>query len=308
MFKMKETIEVSNVSSSEYIIKDKNGITVGRINVIDFNRNYKSCLIRIKYYRSDNILLLKECINSVCIKFFNIKDLFKLSIIIDDDLNITPFGELGFKLEGILENNISENGIYTSKYLFGITSIQFNSRTIHSCLNIEGKNITLKLLTPEHTNDILAYYIKNKVHLENFEPLRDSSFYTEKVQKKILSENYRQYLNGTSMNLGIFKNDILIGKIQLSNIVYGIFKNAFIGYSIDKDEQGKGYMKDAVNTLVNYAFREMELHRIEASTLTDNFKSQNVLTACGFMKLGINKNYLNINGQWRDHVSFYKTK
>lgn len=308
MFKMKEVIEVSKVSSSEYIIKDKNGITVGRIHIIDFNRNSKSCLIRLKYYRSDNVLLLKECINSICSKLFNIKDLFKLSFIIDDDLNITPFGELGFKLEGILDNNISENGIYTSVYLFGITSIQFNNRTTKLGLSIEGKKIKLKLLTPQYTNDMLSYYIKNKTHLENFEPLRDSSFYTESIQKKILSENYRQYLNGTSINLGIFKNDGLIGKIQLSNIVYGIFKNAFIGYSIDENEQGKGYMKDAVNTLVNYAFNEMELHRIEASTLIDNLKSQNVLISCGFTKLGINKNYLNINGEWKDHISFYKTR
>ncbi|MGV2645030.1 GNAT family N-acetyltransferase, partial [Clostridium perfringens] len=95
-------------------------------------------------------------------------------------------------------------------------------------------------------------------------------------------------------------------KIKLSNIVYGILRNAFVGYSIDKEYQGKGYMKEALNTVCSYAFEEMGLHRLEASTLMDNSRSQGVLKACGFNELGISEKYLYINGEWRDHKIFYK--
>ena len=61
----------------------------------------------------------------------------------------------------------------------------------------------------------------------------------------------------------------------------GVFKNAFIGYSLDEEQQGKGYMKEAVKLVVEYAFEELELHRIEATTLIDNEKSQRVLKALG---------------------------
>ena len=54
-----------------------------------------------------------------------------------------------------------------------------------------------------------------------------------------------------------------------------------MGYSIDKEEQGKGYMKEALSLVSKYAFEEMELHRLEASTLIENIKSQKVLKACG---------------------------
>ncbi|HCW74682.1 MAG TPA: hypothetical protein DHM90_13870 [Clostridiaceae bacterium] len=46
------------------------------------------------------------------------------------------------------------------------------------------------------------------------------------------------------------------------------------------------------------------LHRLEASTLLDNHKSQNVLKRLGFKEMGINEKYLYINGKWQDHYTF----
>ena len=57
-----------------------------------------------------------------------------------------------------------------------------------------------------------------------------------------------------------------------------------------------------------YAFEELDLHRVEASTLTDNEKSKRVLLGCGFKMLGVNEDYLYINGKWQDHITFYKIK
>ena len=75
---------------------------------------------------------------------------------------------------------------------------------------------------------------------------------------------------------------------------------------MDKDHQGNGYMKEAVNLVLEYIKNDLELHRVEASTLVDNVKSQSVLKSCGFEELGLNKKYLYINGDWRDHITFYK--
>ncbi|WP_143761057.1 GNAT family N-acetyltransferase, partial [Clostridium haemolyticum] len=50
------------------------------------------------------------------------------------------------------------------------------------------------------------------------------------------------------------------------------------------------------------------LHRIEASTLVDNIRSQRVLESCGFKEVGVSEKYLFINGKWRDHKIFYITK
>jgi len=134
----------------------------------------------------------------------------------------------------------------------------------------------------------------------------EEEFYTVEVQKQSLIENYKEFIKGEGAHFGIYKDDKMIGRIRIYNTVHGVFKSAFIGYSMDEQYQGNGYMKEAVSLVVRYAYEELGLHRIEATTLVDNEKSQRVLKACGFNELGTCKEYLHINGKWRDHVIFYK--
>ena len=164
----------------------------------------------------------------------------------------------------------------------------------------------LKILTPEYAEELVNYYIRNKEHLAPFEPKRSSSFFTLETQRENLAESYRAYLNGNTAEFGVFFKDILIGKIKVSSIVYGAFRSGIVGYSIDKDYEGKGYGKRALRLLCDYAFSELELHRLEGSTLLNNIKSQRVLKGCGFKELGRNEQYLHIAGAWQDHITFYK--
>lgn len=104
---------------------------------------------------------------------------------------------------------------------------------------MKGNRITIRNFTPADAEELTNYYIRNKEHLREFEPARDNSFYEVDAQRKILIESYKQLMVGTGMDLGIYLKDKLIGKIKVSNIVHGVFKSAFIGYSIDKEHEGK---------------------------------------------------------------------
>ena len=295
-------------NSNEYIIKDKDKINIGRFIIMDLNEENRKCDIKFKFYRVNDQDLLIETLKLVLKAVFNEIRVNKINIFISELIPVSPFLDLGFVLEGIFNENIYSQGNYFSELSMGINRSDYNYGNRISLVNIEGRDFNIKLLAPEHAQNLLDYYIRNKKHLEPFEPLRDNSFYTYEVQKNILSDSYRQFLNGTAVDLGIFKDDYLIGKLKLSNIVYGIFKSGILGYSIDKDEQGKGYMKEAVNLVVNYAFEDLDLHRVEASALVDNEPSKHVLIGCGFKELGINKKYLYINGGWKDHIIYYKVR
>jgi ribosomal-protein-alanine N-acetyltransferase len=275
---------------------------------MDLNEENRKCDIKFKFYRVNDQDLLIETLKLVLKAVFNEIRVNKINIFISELIPVSPFLDLGFVLEGIFNENIYSQGNYFSELSMGINRSDYNYGNRISLVNIEGRDFNIKLLAPEHAQNLLDYYIRNKKHLEPFEPLRDNSFYTYEVQKNILSDSYRQFLNGTAVDLGIFKDDYLIGKLKLSNIVYGIFKSGILGYSIDKDEQGKGYMKEAVNLVVNYAFEDLDLHRVEASALVDNEPSKHVLIGCGFKELGINKKYLYINGGWKDHITYYKVR
>jgi Acetyltransferases, including N-acetylases of ribosomal proteins len=305
-----KSVSLEKVSGreSEYILKDSSGITSGRVFIVEMSQENKYCTIRIKYYRNNNSDMLREATNLILKNFFKSNDINKINIFVDEQNDIQAFIDLGFKLEGIVENNIFSNGSYRNELLFGITYMEYKNNLRNNTLCIEGKSIELRVLSPEHAEEMYRYNIKNRTFLSSYEPSRDENFYTVETQRKILVEEYKQFLNGNTLNCGIFKNNYLIGKIRLSNIVYGVFRSAFLGYSIDEEEQNNGYMKEAVKLITDYAFDEMELHRIEASTLVDNIKSQKVLLKCEFEQVGINKKYLFINGEWRDHITFYKIK
>ncbi|WP_446898204.1 GNAT family N-acetyltransferase [Clostridium sp. LBM24168] len=301
-------IDSVNDSNREYIIRDNLGITIGRVFIIDFSRSNKYGLLRMRFYKSGDTgyKLLRDSLSMLVEMLFQNMNLNKINILTDEDVSIDTFVDLGFEIEGIISNSIKNGTKYKNEILFGLDFNRFKSISIDRSLHISGENINIKVLTPRDAKNVLDYYLKNKDYLKKFEPDREKNFYTLDMQKKNLIESYKDFLNGKNINFGIYKNLELIGKIQISNIIIGVFKSAFVGYSIDEDEQGKGYMKEAVNLVIKYAFEEIGLHRLEASTLVDNLKSQRVLKACGFSKLGINNSYLFINGKWRDHITFYK--
>jgi len=304
------TVDLVKGSKSEYIIRDVLGITIGRVYIIELSKENRYCSFRIKFYKSDELSYepLKESINIFLISLFRNMDVNKVNVFADEEINIMSFTDLGFNLEGIVSRSIISNGTYRDELLFGIDFETFNNEHKYRESEAKGINVSLSVLTPSDAEDVLKYYLKNKEYLSPFEPDRDDSFYTLPVQRRNLIEGYKQFLNGDSVNFGIYRGNKFIGKVQISNIIIGVFKSAFVGYSIDKEEQGKGYMKETLKLVSKYAFDEMGLHRLEASTLVDNIKSQRVLKACGFKELGISEKYLFINGKWRDHTIFYKTK
>lgn len=81
----------------------------------------------------------------------------------------------------------------------------------------------------------------------------------------------------------------------------GSLQSAVIGYFLDHHHNGKGYATEAIKALVDYAFEELHLHRIEAGVMPRNLPSQRVLEKAGFHREGIARKNVNINGIWEDH-------
>jgi len=300
------TIELVKGSLNDYIIKDKDNIFIGRFTIVELDKDNKRCNIKLKFFKDDKQNLLRESILSILRAIFKDGTIYKANILVDENINYKVFLDLGFTLEGIFTENIFINGIFLDELSFGINRSEFNSKQRNYIVNLKGRGITLKSFTPDCAEELLEYYIRNKDHLSCYEPTRDNSFYTIEAQRDILFESYKSLMNGTGIDLGIYNDNELIGKIKISNIVYGVFKNGIVGYSLDKEYQGKGYMTEALNLILKYAEDELDLHRLEASVLTDNDKSKSVLKRCGFEEVGLNEKYLFINGAWRNHITFYR--
>ncbi|MEM8723616.1 MAG: GNAT family N-acetyltransferase [Cyanobacteria bacterium P01_G01_bin.39] len=96
-------------------------------------------------------------------------------------------------------------------------------------------------------------------------------------------------------------NSKIIGVANLSQIFYGGFQNAYLSYYADVNFAAQGLISEGVALAVNYAFHNLNLHRIEANIQPENKASINLVKRLNFTKEGFSQKYLKINGQWRDH-------
>lgn len=96
-------------------------------------------------------------------------------------------------------------------------------------------------------------------------------------------------------------DDALAGVINLSNIVWGNFRSAYVGYYLFAGHEGRGRMTEALGLVVRHAFDTMGLHRIEANVQPGNERSLALVRRCGFRHEGFSPRYLKIGDGWRDH-------
>ena len=299
-------IELIKGTLDDYIVKDKDKIVIGRFTITELDKENKKCNLKLKFYREDNYDLLKITLESILKAVFKDKNIFKANVVVSENINLKPFLDIGFTLEAIFTDNIFTKGSFYDELSFGINRNEYLNSGRNNIVEMKGKNILIRNFTPDDAQELLEYYLRNKEHLREFEPVRDASFFTYEMQKEILLESYRHLMTGVGSDLGIYKDNKLIGKAKISSIVYGVFKSGILGYSIYKEYEGRGYMKEAIKLVLEYAKEYLDLHRIEASVLTTNERSKGVLLSCGFEEIGINKKYLYINGKWSDHITFYK--
>ncbi len=77
-------------------------------------------------------------------------------------------------------------------------------------------------------------------------------------------------------------------------------KRAEIGYELNEEAWGSGYMKEAVSAIIRYGFLEMELNRIEANVYPENTSSEELLKKLGFRFEGLLKEYAYFREKYQD--------
>jgi [ribosomal protein S5]-alanine N-acetyltransferase len=94
-----------------------------------------------------------------------------------------------------------------------------------------------------------------------------------------------------------------IGLIAL-NLGTPNYKTAEVWFKIHLDHWNKGYTTEALEKLIEFGFKELGLHRIEAGCAVENIASIKVLEKVGMTKEGMKRKKLPIRGEWKDNY-FY---
>jgi [ribosomal protein S5]-alanine N-acetyltransferase len=153
-----------------------------------------------------------------------------------------------------------------------------------------------------------AFYQRNAAHLAPWDPPSPPDFATEAFQRERLAKALADVAVGALLRWWLQPQgdtSRLVGSIGLSQIARGPFQNAMLGYAVDADCQGQGLMREALQAVIAHAFSPaVHLHRIQANVRPENARSVALLQRLGFEDEGLAREYLFIDGAWRDHRMF----
>lgn len=157
--------------------------------------------------------------------------------------------------------------------------------------------------------ELAAAYVANRAFLAPYEPERPEAWFTEEGQAQVLAVlTAPSRADQGRAHVVVDDAGAIVGRISLANVIRGAFESCHLGYWVAEHANGRGYASQAVAEMLDLAFGELALHRVEASTLVDNVRSQRVLVRNGFTEIGVAPRYLQIGGRWRDHRMFQLTR
>jgi ribosomal-protein-alanine N-acetyltransferase len=109
---------------------------------------------------------------------------------------------------------------------------------------------------------------------------------------------------GMSIPFVIRVDGRLAGQVTIDNVVRGAMRSGHLGYWIDRAVAGRGMATLAVAMACDHAFGAVGLHRLQADIRPENHRSQRLVQRLGFRQEGLLRRYLDIDGDWRDHLTF----
>lgn len=173
-------------------------------------------------------------------------------------------------------------------------------------LKIETERMTLR--PPVHSDFRAWSHLRSQSrdYLTPWEPSWAEDHLSRKAFTNRVYWAQRSVSGGTALPLFLIRrqDDQLLGAITLDNIRRGPAQAGTLGYWTGQPFARQGYMREAILSLVHYAFTSLDISRIEAACLPENVASRGLLETSGFKYEGVAQSYLQIDGRWRTHVLY----
>jgi ribosomal-protein-alanine N-acetyltransferase len=99
----------------------------------------------------------------------------------------------------------------------------------------------------------------------------------------------------------------LAAVINLTAMIRGPFQSCFVSYYALVPHESRGYVRAGLCRVLDLAFTQHGLHRVEANVQPGNTRSARLVLGLGFRFEGRSPRYLNIGGEWRDHDHYALT-
>lgn len=169
---------------------------------------------------------------------------------------------------------------------------------------VETSRLRLVPVGPALVPALRRYHAQNADHLRPWSPTRPEGWNEEAAWLARAARAEAARSVGAALPLAALPRDggEVVALCSLSNVVRGAFQAAHLGFSVAARHEGRGLMREALEGLLAHAFGPMGLHRVMANHRPENGRSAALLARLGFEREGFARDYLLIDGAWRDHV------
>ncbi len=171
---------------------------------------------------------------------------------------------------------------------------------------LQGENVLLRYPEMADYAQWSALRGASRDFLSPWEPTWAADELTRTAFRRRLRRYQREIRNDLAYPFFVFRKSdgVLIGGCTLTNVRRGVTQSAAIGYWIGAPYARQGYMHAALKVVQPFVFELLGLHRLEAACIPENEASRKLLLKVGFREEGRARRYLQINGEWRDHILF----
>ena len=172
-------------------------------------------------------------------------------------------------------------------------------------LNLKGEHIYLRALEPGDLE--FLYAVENNTAI--WQISNTVTPYSKHVLQLYLDNAHRDIYDVKQLRLCICDHrDTVIGLIDLFDFD-PINHRAGLGIVVHEAQQrNQGVGAEAITLLMDYAFSKLQLHQLFANVMVDNAPSIHLFKKLGFESVGIKKDWVFDNGQYKDEILFQKVK
>jgi ribosomal-protein-serine acetyltransferase len=163
-------------------------------------------------------------------------------------------------------------------------------------------DLELQLLEDRHSEDLFDLVDQNRPLLRQWLPWVDTNV-TVGDTRNFIKNALDHFANDAGLVAGIWYQNRIIGVIGFNSIDWQN-RIAHIGYWLDAAHQGNGFVTRACRALIDYAFDELELNRIEIHCAVGNSKSRAVPERLGFSQEGLVRHAEWLYDRFVDHAIY----
>ena len=121
---------------------------------------------------------------------------------------------------------------------------------------IHTRRLNIFLPTPDRASEVALFFLKNKEFHKPWEPIRPTEYFSELFWRFQLKQSRKDFHTETAVRFfAETKQDHqIIASCSYYQIIRGVQESCTLGYSIDKDFEGQGYMRETLKATIYYIF------------------------------------------------------